>query len=269
MKHFENIYYAYGKYSLKDICPIQYGEELCNPGHSFGPFVRRNYLLHYIYSGKGTFKANNKEYHLHSGQMFLICPNQLTYYKADDNEPWLYRWIEFNGSIAESVLKSGGLDINSPIFSDNKNHSVGNAMYDITKLDEAQFENIMQKLWALVNCISHSQQTHIITDSEEYIKKAELFIKTNLHKKISVSEIAKYVGIDRSYLSRLFNVYLGTSPQNYIISLKMTAASKYLTSTSMSIKEVSQSVGYFDTHIFNKNFKNKFGMSPSDWRKQN
>ena len=77
MNCFINTYYAYTKFIPTDIYPVQYGEEQCNRNHSFGPCVRSNYLLHYVYSGKGIFQTENNTYHLHKGQMFLISPNQL------------------------------------------------------------------------------------------------------------------------------------------------------------------------------------------------
>lgn len=55
MNCFINTYYAYTKFIPTDIYPVQYGEEQCNRNHSFGPCVRSNYLLHYVYSGKGIF----------------------------------------------------------------------------------------------------------------------------------------------------------------------------------------------------------------------
>lgn len=87
-------------------------------------------------------------------------------------------------------------------------------------------------------------------------------------KKISVSDVAKYIGIDRSYLTRLFNEYKKTSPQNYIISLKMNTAALYLKNTNVSVTETAQSVGYYDTHIFNRTFKKQFGIPPTTWRQK-
>ena len=112
------------------------------------------------------------------------------------------------------------------------------------------------------------EQINTVSNAEEYIQKAETFIKTNVHKKISVSDVAKYIGIDRSYLTRLFNEYKKTSPQNYIISLKMNTAALYLKNTNASVTETAQSVGYYDTHIFNKTFKKQFGVSPTTWRQK-
>ena len=268
MNCFINTYYAYTKFIPTDIYPVQYGEEQCNRNHSFGPCVRSNYLLHYVYSGKGIFQTENNTYHLHKGQMFLISPNQLTYYKADDSDPWLYRWIEFNGSMSQSILKSVSLNESTPIYTDDENNSVGNALCNIISSGEMCFELLMQKFWNFIYCLTDGEQINTVSNAEEYIQKAETFIKTNVHKKISVSDVAKYIGIDRSYLTRLFNEYKKTSPQNYIISLKMNTAALYLKNTNVSVTETAQSVGYYDTHIFNRTFKKQFGVPPTTWRQK-
>ena len=73
------------------------GREECAPSHSYGPVVRSGYLIHYILSGKGIYKANGRIYHLGEGDAFLICPNSLIYYEADKYHPWTYTWIGFQG----------------------------------------------------------------------------------------------------------------------------------------------------------------------------
>lgn len=127
---------------------------------------------------------------------------------------------------------------------------------------------VQQKFWNFIYCLTDGLNKLIPSAAEEYIQKAEIFIKTNVHKKISVSDVAKYIGIDRSYLTRLFNEYKKTSPQNYIISLKMNTAALYLKNTNVSVTETAQSVGYYDTHIFNRTFKKQFGVPPTTWRQK-
>ena len=169
---------------------MQYGEQQCEPGHAFGPCVRNNYLIHYIYSGKGVFKTNSKEYHLHKGQFFLICPEQLTYYKADTEEPWLYRWIEFNGSFADSVLKSAGLSEDSPIFTDNEDMSVGKALLDIVRRQNTDFEILMSNA-------TRQDNTGLLI-SEEYSPAYE--INADLEKMIgSMSVYTIYGGYKLAY----------------------------------------------------------------------
>ena len=170
--------------------------------------------------------------------------------------------------MSQSILKSVSLNESTLIYTDDENNSVGNALCNIISSGEMCFELLMQKFWNFIYCLTDGEQINTVSNAEEYIQKAETFIKTNVHKKISVSDVAKYIGIDRSYLTRLFNEYKKTSPQNYIISLKMNTAALYLKNTNASVTETAQSVGYYDTHIFNKTFKKQFGVPPTTWRQK-
>ena len=269
MEHFFRNYYTYTNLIPTDIYPVQYGEEQCEPGHHFGPCVRSNYIIHYVYSGKGTFKILNKEYELTEGQLFLIPPNYSTYYKADSNTPWLYRWVEFNGSMTEKLLTQSGLDIHNPILSDTAALDIGNSIIKLIECGEASFEKLMPHFWNFIYALTKQGLPAIPENiSEEYIRKAETYIKSNLHKNVTVTTTADYIGIDRSYLCRLFTEHKGLSPKQYIDNLKMNMAVQYLKQTNISITEISISLGYSDCHAFNKAFKKYYGCSPSDWRKK-
>lgn len=268
MDHFINVYYSFTNLIPTDIYPVQYGEEQCESSHYFGPCIRSNYLLHYIYSGNGILKVNNIEYRLSKGQMFLIRPNELAYYKADKNTPWLYRWIEFNGSMSDEILKIAGFKENIYFINDNHDLSIGNSLLDIINKGNMCFELLMEYFWKFIHSITQKSNGYFESSASEYIHKAESFIKINIHKKITVNDVAGYIGIDRSYLCRLFKRYKSVSPQEYIIKLKINTAAQYLKNSSITISEAAQSVGYLDTHIFNKNFKKYFNAAPSVWRQK-
>ena len=104
--------------------------------------------------------------------------------------------------------------------------------------------------------------------TEGYIKQAESFIKNNLHKKLSVNMVADYVGIDRSYLCRLFHEHKHIGPKQDMDILKMNRAVRYLKLPHITVTEVALSLGYSDCHAFNKAFKKAYGCSPSAWRKK-
>lgn len=257
-------YFVFSDYIPTDIYPIQYGEEQCKPRHSFGPCVRGNYIIHYVYSGRGILKTENKEYTVNAGQMFLIKPNRLAYYEADSENPWHYRWAEFNGSMAEKIVAA----FKEPVMDDDCEKNAGRALEKLVSCGNTRFEVLMQKFWDFAAALTENAPEPRTSSSEEYIKKAELFIKNNVHKKITVSDTARHIGINRSYLSRLFAEHKGISPQQYILTIKMNTAAQYLKNTDISVADAAASVGYSDYHVFNKAFKNQFNTSPSSWRKK-
>ena len=280
MEPLYHVYYVDTALLPRDIYPLQYGEQECTPGYGFGPCIRNHYFLHYVYQGKGTFEGEGKRYLLEAGQLFLIYPGQLTYYEADREEPWVYRWIEFNGSFSESLLKAAGLSRDTPVFMESPSSdsmfpeaareifgAIGAALKHLVTQGETSFEALMSSFWAFLAALtSESQQTAGIAPAEEYVRKAENYIKMNLHQKISIQEIAEYVGINRSYLSRLFRQYKGSSTQQYIIAARLDSAAQYLKNKKLSVGEVAKSVGYSDQLEFSKAFKARFKVSPTQWR---
>ena len=93
------------------------GYSICAPGHSFGPAVRPNYILHYVLDGRGTYRIGTRTYHLEKEQGFLIEPNVMTFYQADAQQPWTYLWIGFQGTRADQLMREIGLSYRVPTFS--------------------------------------------------------------------------------------------------------------------------------------------------------
>ena len=104
-----------------DLSLYQFGWERCVPSHAFGPAARNHFLFHYIISGTGTLIANNSSkqsipYQIKSGQGFMIFPNQINTYIADQNLPWEYVWIEFDGLRVKEALSVAGFTADTPVY---------------------------------------------------------------------------------------------------------------------------------------------------------
>lgn len=259
------LYYAKCPFISSDIYPMQYGEQQCNCGYAFGPAVRNFYLIHYVYSGHGELHVNNTIYKIHAGQFFLILPKQTAYYKADENDPWLYRWIEFDGDFSENIMTTAGFSNKAQVL-DDKN-KVGDALTKIIELGWADFETVMSYFWSFIAALTSGRlQTKDENPAETYVSSAKSYIRSNLHRRITVTEIAHFLNIDRSYLSRIFKSISAMSTQQFIISIKMETASQYLKNKSITVKEIARDVGYDDQMEFSKQFKKHFHMSPTQWR---
>lgn len=92
------------------------------------------------------------------------------------------------------------------------------------------------------------------------------FMNTNLHRKLSLDELAKTAEISRSHLCRLFKAETGMSPVQYIQKLRMQEGSMLLATTLMSVKQVMIEVGYNDKSLFVRHFKKAQGLTPSEYR---
>lgn len=249
------------------------GIENCNPSYSFGPEIRDHFIIHYILDGKGEFTVNNKTYKLGKKDGFLIRPGEETYYKADDKDPWIYMWIGFNGIKAEIYLKYANLDENNHIFKYEKDSSLKKCILEILSLNIMNNSNRLKIdgllylfIGNLIENNKYMDKENSNTQVDEYINISIDFINNNYSNNIKVTDIANYVGLNRSYFSNLFTKKIGISPQEYLLSLKMEKACNLLTNLQLSIGDVARQVGYEDQLTFSKIFKKSKGVSPKLYR---
>jgi transcriptional regulator GlxA family with amidase domain len=106
------------------------------------------------------------------------------------------------------------------------------------------------------------QKNHADND----IKKAQLFIETNIAEKISVDELADMTAIGRRSFERRFKMATNNSVQQYIHRVKMEGAKRSFENSRKNINEVMFDVGYTDTKSFRTMFKKITGLTPVEYR---
>ncbi len=264
--------------SFVDMTLYQYGWESCRPMQSYGPYIRNHYLFHYVISGKGTLVSVNSsganETHLLSaGKGFLASPGQVVTYFADKEEPWEYAWLEFDGIKVREYLLNAGLDMNSPIYTPKTSAlscQVRDEILYITKNSDAAALNLIGHLYLFMDSListsvrQHSKPGGKVKDF--YIKESLAYIEHHYHENITVEDMANICGLNRSYFGKMFREATGFSPQEFIIHVRMSKASELLKSTEKTIGEISALVGYPNQLHFSRAFKNKYGVSPKNYR---
>lgn len=259
---------------VSDLYMYQCGVQDCAPGHKWGPGVRDQYIIHYITKGKGTFTVNQNTYHLSTGQGFMVNPDMLVSYSADNISPWSYAWVGFHGSRAKRLLEESGLTSSSPIFEYRKDSTLTELMSEIIaakRLKKAQQTAAQGYLYLILSTLIESSDTEPALTSnfsqkEIYLKKAFRYIESNYSQDITVSEMASEVGVDRSYLYSLFKELTGRSPKEHIRKERMDRAIYLLNDMKLNIGYIAYSVGYSDQFQFSKSFKAFTGKSPKQFR---
>ncbi|MGM9551068.1 MAG: AraC family transcriptional regulator [Clostridia bacterium] len=249
---------------FNDFNIIQYGHEDCAPGYSIGNFVRSNYLIHYIHKGSGVYKANGREYSLKANDAFLIRPDEITYYAASKEDPWEYSWVEFSGDGISKFLEETDFSDDNLALS-----NIPECAEHIKKLVSADVTNqylLAGYLYQFLSVfVSYKPNTGSMAD--EYVKAAVNYIHTfYYHTNINVEQISSFIGIDRSYLYRIFKEKTGVSPKKYIIDYKLKTAAKLLRETSLSVGQVALSAGFDDQLYFSTVFKKCYGLPPTKYR---
>lgn len=250
------------------------GYEECERGHSWGPGIRDHYIIHYVLDGEGIFRINDEEVSLGKNQGFLIKPNTIAYYQADQSNPWKYVWVAFNGFKTLQLLQKAGFNEENYTFTFEEDVDLRNCfegMYNLDSMKKSSEVRSMSLLYEFfVLLIDNNKNTQICSEQKTmrdfYIEKTLDFIHMNYSRNIGVKDIARYIGIDRKYLHFIFKSYSGISPQGYLIGLRIEKACELLRDDDLSIMNVSNSVGYRDPLLFSKMFKKYKGVSPTEYK---
>ncbi len=277
----EVIFSVFPSENFIDLGLYQFGWEQCDPSHSFGPAARNHYLFHLCLSGTGTLYAENSNgesitYQIKSGQGFMMFPHQICTYIADHEIPWEYTWIEFDGLRAKEAIDLAGISCDQPIYKARYKdiaETMKKEMLYIVNNKEASPFHLIGHLHLFIDSFIRSSTSAPIGHGSNlrdfYIKEAIAFIEQNFQNNISVEDIAASCGLNRSYFGKIFHEYTGKSPQDFLISYRMSKAAELLKLTKLSIADIGNAIGYPNQLHFSRAFKNVYGISPRHWRGEN
>lgn len=240
-----------GKDGFTDISPITAGYHSCDTGYTFGPYVRDHYLIHFVVSGKGRLTDKYGTHEVGAGELFIIRPGEVTVYKADERDPWDYRWIGFKGECA-SRFDSGGSVYRIP---DGMTERIDSLICSERLLPEMYVAFLFE-----LSCRLFSQEPE--QRPSDRLHKLRRYIRYNYMEPLRVEALARAAGLERSYLFRSFKARYGVSVKEYIISVRMKEAARFL-SEGYSVSESAYLVGYDDPSAFSRAFKSYHGVSPS------
>ena len=244
------------------------GWEICCPMHTFGPAIRQHYLIHYVTRGKGRLWMNDTCYVIEKDTMFLIRPGITCVYQADKDDPWEYCWICIDGYDVENMLNNSGFDKVNLLFFDKSNGEVRDAMLNFIFYFSKYKNNEYMLLSRLYNIFGHMKiQMKKQQAKSIHVERAIDYIYENYSKNISVTDIAEYLGIDRTYLYRLFKEEYNMSPQKYLLNFRLKAAMNKLEGGNMSIAEIAYSCGFNDASAFCHQFKKVYKDTPLNYRR--
>ena len=105
-----------------------------------------------------------------------------------------------------------------------------------------------------------------VEDDSRRILKVKNFINKNYQDEIRLPQLSDLAGMSPSAFSRFFKLHTGRNLTEYIIDIRLGAASRMLVDTAQSISEISFKCGFNNLSNFNRIFKKKRGCSPTEFR---
>jgi len=237
------------------------------------------YVLIYCIEGEGWFELENQMQRVSANQVFILPKEKAHSYGSNLKNPWTIYWCHFGGEkaafFAEGLHKpllisaekesriEDRLKLFEELFSTLKN-GFGKENLDFSTTTFFYFLGSLKYLGAFrsSNVVNYEQQQF------DRIDDAIHYMRENVRKRITLKQIADYVGYSTSHFSAKFQSKTGYSPLNYHIHLKIQEACHYLDFSDMKINQISMLVGFDDPFYFARIFGKTMGSSPSEYRKK-
>jgi len=269
-----------------DLNLLYTGRERCPPGkHCSG--IRSHFLLHYVIEGSGCIGSSDGPLKLTSGDIFCYFPEQSMDYTSDNQEPWQFAWVGFQGTRSDTILRQCGFTEDRIVCRMPFSAHIAHRFTDLIQNQSQRkrgYEliadgHLLQLLGELSAAIPQASELKTVAANQTerqnyftpqhrrpqfYVDAMKQFMHSNYQKPISIQQVIEYIGVDRSYASRIFHQTENRTLQRYLIELRMSEARQLLAQKYLSIQAVAHSVGYSDYASFERRFRNEFGYPPSE-----
>ena len=278
--HFDNNFTTDPK-TLGNLILYQLGEMLCDSTTVIEPHVHLDWFeLTFVFQGSGTIFTNDVSLQVNEGDIYVSFPREIHKIVSDNINPLRYCFFAFNFSDKEwandiiEALEKFRSPKSRVITAPHYEKYFSNALHYINTMSAPLMNKLLEfELLTLAIRVAHSASSK----NEEYHRiKANNFqlltfnianyIDTNITTIDDVSSLSEVFNYNYSYLSRCFKKCTQISISQYFNDKKLNMAKKLLENDGLAITEIAAKLNYSTIYVFSRAFKNKYGVSPTEYR---
>ena len=223
------------------------------------------WCLEYVEDGGGTVRQNDETYFPKAGDSYFLHAGKDHYYFSNRTDPWKKHFINVSGKLIENLIEGYGL-------SDTVHFvglDLGGEIKQIIEIAKKGRMDNTPELIVILNEIFLKMHVHMKKDDELSSIGIEMkdFLNTQITSKFHLELLCKHISKSESQTIRIFKKLYGITPYTYVLNKKIDFAKKLFVDTNLSVKEIAKKLCFSDEYYFSNIFKEKVGISPSQYRK--
>ena len=239
------------------------------------PHIHYHLELVWLYEGPSQACVDSQIYELPEDSVFLAFPNQIHSYQSSHRESYSIMIVNPDIMPEFSHIFDNMIPEN-PVL---ENISLRPELRSILERIHVEVEQTADKFTAsklrgltmalFCELFRHMPLRDRVHGDSGTLKSVLRYCAQNFHQELSLDILSEELHISKYYISHLFGTRFKMKFNDYINSLRASAACRYLSNTEKSITEISELVGFGTSRTFNRAFLKQFGQSPSEYRAQN
>ena len=219
-------------------------------------YNRDCYGLSFTTDGQITYTHNNNTFVSNKNNVVILPKGQT--YKIHGDKDGLFPVINFDceGTLCDTItiLPIENITSLSKDFEHIKNCFIHK-------------KSRLMIISLFYNMISNISNANIFASNP--ISGAIEFLENNLSSKITNEELAKSCHLNEEYFRKQFKKIYGISPKQYIIDMRLNLAKQMLSEGILKVNTISEKCGFSNPYHFCRLFKDKTGLTPTEYMKQN
>jgi AraC-like DNA-binding protein len=234
--------------------------------------ILQEYQAIYILRGDGEFESKavgNRK--VLPGSIMLLFPGQWHRYRPRKAIGWDEYWISFNGRHIDQLVRHGFITPDQPVLHTGVDDAILHAY--LAAIDRVRTDplgcqqlisvNVLEIVAAALAAVRRQRSS---SRNETIVREAQALLEQHAAKLMSIEQLSSRFRLSEKHFRRLFKAHTGLSPYQYYMQTRIHRAKEMLLGTTLSIKEIAASLHFENAFHFSKAFKDKAGMSPSQWR---
>ena len=259
----------------------QVGDLFLSPAAKVPEHKQYCFEITFVAQGSGTIYVNDSPYAVKKNDLQFSFLNESHTLQADEKTPFRYFYIALTpvpDTICETIVLSlqkycaqNNCTFSFPDIFDNVKKllvEIYNKGVFFEKKVEALIMDVLITIFREIADIKTEKRKEKPLSKEVIIYNVVNYINSS-DKLITMKDISNKFFYDYNYISKNFKKLMNIGLRDYLYNIRLEKAKHLLDSTDKSITEISEQLGYSCIHSFSRSFKQKYGISPENYKNKN
>ena len=253
-----------------------------------GPHIHDLLEIGYCFDGSGLFLIGGKIFSFKTGDAVVINTHEVhvAYGSPGRTTSWGFlhldpvrllannvgsyseslKWSQYCGAAFRNIIDGGEY----PEITD----CIRRILFEVRDRPENYRVMVRSLIWQLLLLLNRYYHAGKTADTPrdyhdiERVVPALRYLNDHYHEEVPITQLARLCFTSESNFRKLFHRALGCAPQPYLLRLRLNTACALLKNSDTPILEIAQHCGYRNLSNFNRQFKECFGISPREWRRE-